>query len=463
MGFVSFEYLLFVSVLLPVYYLVGRRGQNVLLCLAGLGFVAYAEPYGALLLAAGNWLDFQLGRYLAWERPEAVRRRALWASLLLNLGLLAGFKYAGLVGTWLGVANIATGRVHAAVWIGLSFYTLQRSTHALDAYFRVLRPSTSWLEFATFAGFFPLLTAGPIERARRLLPQFAVRREFDLTNVYQACWLFALGLWKKVFIADHFGLAVKDLLGAHASATETWLGMYAYALQIYADFAGYSDMARASARLFGIEVVQNFELPYFSRSLAEYWQRWHVSLSSYLEDYVHKPTAMALRDWGTPGILGATFVTFVLSGLWHGTGWTFLVWGVLHALGLCAYALTRRARKRLQKRWPKRWAAIGGIATFHWVLFGYVFFRAPSLAAAFGTLARMFSPGSVASHHLDWAGELLLYTALLFGVDLLQRRSGHPFWVFETRHWVRVVCYATLLVCALRFYAPAEDFIYADF
>ena len=466
MALVSFEYSLFVLALLPVYYRLSRAGQNTLLLAASLAFCAVADPRSVVLLAVATLVDFTIGRRLTWSRPDAERRRYLWLSVGFNLLLLGCFKYwdVGARLVFHGVPSAAPA--HPFVPIGLSFYTLARLTHTLDVYFRLLQPCASFSDFALFTSFFPTLTSGPIERARNFLPQISERRRFDLSRVHAAFWLILLGLFKKVYVADTCAGIVKDYLNLEndPNGAETLLGVYAYAIQLYGDFAGYSDMARGVARLFGIDVTQNFRAPYLATSLADYWKRWHVSLSSFLDDYVFAPTSMALRDFGTVGIVGATWVTFIASGLWHGTGWTFLAWGGIHAAGLTVYALTRRFRKKMKKRVPRGvLGVVSALVTFHYVCFAYVFFRAESLAAAVTLLGHLGHPYAMTENIDDSGQKLAVLATLLLVLDGITWKKDSVFWVFLEPLWLRALCYAVLLFCIVRFHAPAEAFVYAQF
>jgi alginate O-acetyltransferase complex protein AlgI len=298
------------------------------------------------------------------------------------------------------------------------------------------------------------------------LPQIAARRGFDLSRCYGALWLIGLGLFKKVYVADTCAGIVKDYLNLEDNPTgsETLLGVYAYALQLYGDFAGYSDMARGVARLFGIDVTENFQAPYLAPNLSDYWKRWHVSLSSFLDDYVFAPTSMELRDFGSWGIVGATWVTFIVSGLWHGTGWTFLAWGAIHAAGLTVFFLTRRVRKRLKKRIPGSVVSVlATLVTFHYVCFAYVFFRAESVSQAVATLGHLAHPYTVTEKIEESWRDLAWAAPLLFATDAVAWKRGGVFWVFREPLWVRAVCYAVVLFCVVRFHAPAEAFVYAQF
>ena len=468
MQLLSFTYVAFVAVLFIAQLRLSRPGQNALLLCGSLVFCASWDYRSALVLMVTTAIDFELAKRLQWEEPERKRRQMMWLSVALNVSVLAFIKYARLWNSpsFVGAVGVFRETHSIIVPIGLSFYTLARLTYTLDVFYRILRPTRSLTEFALFVACFPQLVSGPIERAVNILPQLAKRRTFDQGKFHEGLWLITLGLFKKVYIADHCGILTKHLFqsDARTNGAAVLLGVYAYAIQIYCDFAGYSDIARGTARLFGIEVTQNFNAPYSSTNLSEYWKRWHVSLSSFLEDYVNGPVAMTLRKYGTVGIVIAIWVTFVISGLWHGTGWTFLVWGCVHAFGLTALALSRKLRKRIKSTLPPRlWNTIAWFATFHYVCFGYLFFRAPSLNDALGSLhalGRHFAFSPNVRH--DWR-PVLFFASLSFLLDRLGQRRGGTFGIFQQRTWVRAVCYAIVLLCIIRLFAPSEVFIYAEF
>jgi alginate O-acetyltransferase complex protein AlgI len=460
-------YWLGVLTLLPLYFSLPARGQNLCMLAASLGFCLALDWRNAVFIAATTALDFAMTRWLAWERPDYVRRRALYCSIGLNLMTLVSFKFGRL---WVIESHPSDSTLAEALRsfapLGISFYTLARLSHTFDVYSRRMRPARSLLECLLLVSFFPLLTAGPIERARNFLPQLTQRREFECQRCYEGAWLIAFGLFKKIFLADHMAVIARRLLDSHPqqSALATVLGLYAYALQIYGDFSGYSAMARGTARLFGIEVTSNFETPYNSVNLAEYWRRWHVSLSSFLQDYVHLPLAMALRDYGEVGLIAALWITFLISGLWHGAAWTFIVWGAVHAVGLSVFSLSFRLRKRLRARLPPRWvAAFGRLVTFHYVCLAYIFFRAPALPAAWKTLASLGAGMRVTPAVSSVWGPLLFYAGMSLATDHVQRGPGREFWIFEQKPWLRTVSYAALLLCIMRLFAPNEAFIYAEF
>lgn len=413
----------------------------------------------------GKVLRLTLGRHRTFT-PE--QRALLFLSLGLNLGQFFLFRHLHFLVPELkhalGLAPASAAWLNFAIPVGISFWTLQKMTLTLDVWLGRTSAERSFPKTLTFVAFFPNLVSGPIERGRHFLPQLASLRRWDSRRFSEGIWLIAIGIFQKIVIADNVADCADALLQPGASSLSVLLGLWAYALQIYADFAGYSDMARGVARLFGIDLFQNFDAPYLASNLSDFWKRWHASLTSWLNDYIFNPLSMAWRDWGTTSILLATFATFLASGLWHGTGWTYMVWASVHAIGLSILVLTKDRRKTWKKRWGKtRWYDPAmTILTFHWVCLGYLFFRAPSLQEAFGHMASLV--------HGDWfrlpsfdPHVMILCALPIFALQYQIKKSRSPFWIFEKSVTFRTVFYILLGVAILRLYSPAEKFIYFQF
>jgi alginate O-acetyltransferase complex protein AlgI len=465
------SYVLVVMTLLCVYWRLPRKAQNVLLLLAGLGLCASWDVRFSLLLLVTSLVEYGIGLRLSFTAPDHVRTRWMWTAVVLDVATLASFKYLDLLAPELNALasslsiGLALPAKHILIPLGLSFYTLQRLSHTLDVYYRVSEPCRSLLDYLTFSSFFPLLTSGPIERGKNLLPQLASQRRFAWDDLTRATWLVALGAFKKAFIGDQCALIAKALLPAksdHVTALGTLIGLYAYAFELYGDFAGYSDIARGTAIAFGIRVMDNFRAPYLSENISEFWQRWHISLSSFLDQYVYRPCALLLRNRGTPGIVLALYVTFVISALWHGRGVTFLAWGAVHATALSLYMLSKKQRKRLKRAVPERILRVASVVlTFHIVIIGYAFFRAHTVHAGVVMLCRRLFDVPFYAHGL--LGRALPLGALIgtmLLLDLMPARTRDEVWIFSRPLWFRAVCYAALLMCVLKFWAPAQPFVY---
>jgi alginate O-acetyltransferase complex protein AlgI len=385
-------YLLFLGLVVALFALAARGRARVpigFLLTANAVFYATWNPIYLLPLAATATTDYWVGRLMARSESPARRQALLVLSLAINLTLLSSVKcWDLLAAAWMQLGAPTAG-VRLLFITGISFYTFQSLSYVIDVYRRMQEPATSFVEYAAFVSFFPTLLAGPITRAETLLPQLAApARVMNAQLANRGLLLIALGFVKKCLIADTLAAQLADRVFEQPlfySSAELAAGLYAYAIQIYCDFAGYSDIAIGSALLLGFKLKDNFRLPYRAATLAEFWQRWHISFSTWLRDYVFFSLPGNRR-----GRLAPFFnivVTFVVGGLWHGVAWGFVIWGGIHGLGL---ALERwlepaqRARAAAPSRWRRLWRTA---LTFHVVLVAWVFFRAESLATV-GQIAR---------------------------------------------------------------------------
>jgi D-alanyl-lipoteichoic acid acyltransferase DltB (MBOAT superfamily) len=430
-----------------------RRLQLAVLLAANLFFLArFSLIYLALPLAASA--DFLVGRGLTRYREPVQRRLLLGVSLAINLGLLVALKLVPL---------LTAGRFAWLFTLSLSFYCFQSLTYTIDLYFGEMQPTRSYLAYLASALFFPSMTAGPIPRQGKLLDQLTKPFAFSAEDGGRALLLIGIGLIKKLLIADYLA---NNLVGrifdtpALYSSVETLVGIYAYALQLFFDFSGYTDIAIGAALLLGIRLPENFRQPYLAVNVAEFWRRWHITFSEWLRDYLFdvlpKRRKHPVLSYGY-----AFLVTFTLGGLWHGISWTFLIWGVLHGLALGVVFAWKRIRKLPSPFW---WAKlVGGLVTFHFVCFTWVFFRATSLENALAILRSLDA--------LTWSADNL--TPLLLGVLVLAAviHSLPPHW-FEisaavaarTPFWVQGLAMAGLILLiqtlAGRGSAP---FVYGNF
>jgi D-alanyl-lipoteichoic acid acyltransferase DltB (MBOAT superfamily) len=434
MVFNSLQYLVFFPIVFVLYWQLRRRAQNVLLLLASWFFYAMWDWRFLGLMLLTTVVDFGVGRYLAATDDERRRKLAFGLSLGLNLAVLGFFKYfdffvgsaADLLRAFGLDASEPTLRILLPV--GISFYTFHGISYTFDVYRRDIEPAKDLLDFAVFVAFFPQLVAGPIGRAHIQLPQFENERPpLRWEEARSGLCLILLGLFKKVAIADALAPFVDQTFTDPGSAS--WIallgGAYAFALQIYGDFAGYSDVARGSSRLLGIELPLNFEQPYLSRNITVFWRTWHISLSNWLRDYLYIPLG-GNRD-GRAKTYRNLMLTMVLGGLWHGAAWTFVVWGTLHGLYLCAHrAFTERpgAAGPIHNRVGHfgRADVLPAIGTFQLVVFAWIFFRAESFAQAFDVIAGIVTlQGGVT----DWSALSLLglLGAISIAIDITQRNT----------------------------------------
>jgi alginate O-acetyltransferase complex protein AlgI len=358
-----------------------REWRNLLLLGASWWFYACWDWRFLSLIWLSTALDYSVGRALGATDPSRTRARRwlLTASVVGNLTLLGTFKYYGFFRENLeALLGLEIPALKLLLPVGISFYTFQTLSYTIDIYRGTLKPAKSWMEFALFVAFFPQLVAGPIVRASDFLPQLEHAPWIDRERLVKGLGRIMLGLVKKVAIADLIGAKLVDPVyaeSASASGLEATIAMYAFALQVYCDFSGYSDVAIGSARLFGIRIPENFRAPYAAASLTDFWRRWHISLSFWLRDYVYIPLG------GSRGIAALTYlnlmITMVLSGLWHGADWKFAIWGALHGAWLGIERFWKVRGLPWLRGIPRKF--IGFLFTFHFVTFALVMFRAPDL------------------------------------------------------------------------------------
>ena len=429
MLFNSYIFALFLPTVLAVYYLLPWRRQNHWLLVCSYVFYGWWDWRFLSLILLSTVIDFTAGAMIGRcdDRP-GVRKAGLIVSIAANLGILGFFKYfnffADSLAALLGVIGWRVDAVtlQFVLPVGISFYTFQTMSYTIDVYRRQMAPTRDFLLFALYVSYFPQLVAGPIERASRLLPQLAGPRRVDV-SLFSSGWvLILIGLFKKVVLADSVATSVDaDFAAASTASAGTLLrAAYLFAIQIYCDFSGYSDIARGASRLFGIELMENFNQPYLSTNITEFWRRWHISLSTWLRDYLYIPLGGSRT---TPARTHVNLMTTMfLGGLWHGANWTFVIWGLIHGFYLAAHKLVLGDRK------PPERLAVGGwrggavfaakwAATFHLVVLTWIFFRCPDVRQAFEYLGAIVSGRGGWS--FEWAKPAML-VSLLLAVDLPQ-------------------------------------------
>jgi len=427
----QFNSLPFLLIFLPctfLLYALYRRtaAANWILTLAGLAFYATAGLIYLVPLVFTCVFDYAVGRYLARAEDEQRRRIAFVASVAVQLFLLCVFKYAGwLSGELAGLfAALGVGLSIAPLALplppGISFYTFHTISYTADIYRRKFSPRGRLIDYVTFVGFFPQLIAGPIARASELLPQVAATRPaVSAAQAEEAFWLIAWGLFKKISLADNFGLIVGQAAAELARPNHGGVGyifMIAFAGQIYCDFSAYTDIARGIAKLFGIELPRNFLTPYFATSPSEFWQRWHISLSRWLRDYLYIP--LGGEREGRLKTLRNLAITMFLGGLWHGAGLGFIVWGLYHGALLVLYRLFP-IDDYLRRHFKGAGHVLAAVVMFAFVCIGWMFFRAPS-----GDLLPLFAS---LAHFPPFSLRLLLLGAVVLATDFVGYRNGTEF------------------------------------
>ena len=440
-------YFVFLIPIVLIYWRFNRERQNVLLLVASYFFYGWWNWRFLILIAISTLVDFFAARYIARSTAGWRRRLLLTTSLVLNFGFLGAFKYFNFFAdsfvtamSALGVPAPVIGPLRILLPPGISFYTFQAVAYIVDVYFEKLEPAESLVDYALFISLFPHLIAGPIQRPSHLLPQVQRPRVFSGTRFTDGIMLILTGLFRKCVVADNCALladaAFSGSLGKHSLATGL-IGAYAFAWQIYSDFSGYSDIARGSAQLMGFHFMINFRQPYLATTLTDFWRRWHISLSTWLRDYLYIPLG-GNRD-GQIKTYRNLMTTMLLGGLWHGANWTFVVWGGLHGVWLSLERWLRagvgNARTVASESRFSAWMA--RVAIFHLVCLTWVFFRAQSLSAALTYLRGMTI--------LRWDHYLLpamiflaSFTLPMFALDLLMERRGEEYPFQSSSEGVRV-------------------------
>lgn len=392
MLFNSFEYLLFFITVFILYWFVTDKNlklQNILLIIAGYTFYGWWNVKFLILLAFSTLLDYYVGIRIYQTPDKRMKKIWLFGSIAVNIALLGFFKYYNFFAqSWMDAW--ASLGYHMHPWtlkiilpVGISFYTFQSMSYALDIYKGKLEPTKDLITYAAFVSFFPQLVAGPIERAAHLLPQLQEKRKFDYQRGVTGLQLILWGLFKKVAIADSLAKTVNEIFANYSqySTPTRIIGAVYFAFQIYCDFSGYTDIARGSAKLMGVELMKNFSFPYFSRNIAEFWKRWHISLSTWFRDYVYIPLGGSRVNKGKA--IRNVFITFLVSGLWHGANWTFIVWGAIHALFFIPSFITGTNKKYQSGISPGILPSLPELSniilTFSLATFAWIFFRADSL------------------------------------------------------------------------------------
>jgi len=457
MPFNSFAFLIFLPLVFAIYWGPVRRSlsaQNLFVLATSWFFYAWWDWRFLSLILISSLTDFIIGLRMASVGSDRARAMLMWLSIAVNIGILGAFKYldffivefAGLLrGFGFEPHMEALGLI---LPVGISFYTFQTLSYTIDIKRGQLQPTRDLIAFLAFVSFFPQLAAGPIERAANLLKQFTSPRLFDSDAARDGLRQMLWGLFKKVVIADGCAPIVDrifDLDPGSASGATLFFGAFFFAFQIYGDFSGYSDMAIGMARLFGFRLSRNFAYPYFSRSIGEFWRRWHITLSTWFRDYVYIPLGGSRSPKSR---MRNVMLTFVVSGLWHGANWTFVSWGALHGL-LHSPAIASKRKPSLDVPGLRDLPSM--LITFLLVTLAWVFFRSPSLSEACAYLSAMamhmhWSPGSALLYLLR--PEMLLIV-LLIAVEWRSRRKLHPLESLPFRAPGRWTIYVLLIAAIL--------------
>lgn len=429
MLFNSQVFLIFFVVVYGAYRLLPHRWQNLLLLVSSYFFYGWWDWRFLSLIFISTLVDYAAGDIIyRAEGNQRKRKIAVVVSMTTNLTILGFFKYFNFFADNLSVLLQQFGlpgftrHLNIILPVGISFYTFQAMSYALDIYRGKLKPARSFLNFATFVAYFPQLVAGPIERASNLLPQIENPRTITRDDVKSGAWLIFWGLFKKCVIADNLAVLVDGVFGAStASGAESLIALYAFAFQIFCDFSAYSDIARGLARWMGVELMLNFNIPYVALNPRDFWSRWHISLSTWLRDYLYIPLGGNRK--GKRRTYFNLALTMLLGGLWHGAAWTFVVWGAFHGLLLVLYHSW--ADRYSPKGTPDsdRWLFLRRVWMFHLVCLGWLFFRANSLGQVGDMLNSMATNFSWNLNAVNMLTALLLYCTPLWLVQSLQVKT----------------------------------------
>jgi D-alanyl-lipoteichoic acid acyltransferase DltB (MBOAT superfamily) len=396
MLFNSLDFALFLPIVFALYWFVFQKnlkGQNALVLVASYVFYGWWDWSFLWLILFSTLINYFFAIGLGKYDKERTRKLILWSSVALNMGFLGFFKYYNFfldnfIQAFSFFGNPITIRgLDIVLPVGISFYTFQTMSYTIDVYRKQLEPTKDFIAFSAYVSFFPQLVAGPIERAINLLPQFYIKRTFDYVKAVDGCRQILWGLFKKIVIADNCAEYANKIFENYQdyNGATLFLGAVFFAFQIYCDFSGYSDIATGTSRLFGFSLMQNFAFPYFSRDVAEFWRRWHISLSTWFRDYVYIPLGGSRVNKLKQ--VRNTFIIFLLSGFWHGANWTFVAWGALHALYFIPLLLRQKNRKNLSivaenNLLPNLGELYSMLLTFTLTTLAWVFFRAETLGEA---------------------------------------------------------------------------------
>ena len=472
MLFNSIEFALFLPVVFLLYWFVFRRSlraQNFFVVAVSYLFYGWWDWRFLFLIAFTSLCSWGSGLLIDRYRQRPVAKVVHVLNIVLNLAILGVFKYYDFFVT--SFANLfLNGRTDGLLLniilpVGISFYTFQALSYSIDVYRGKLEPTRDIVQFFAFVSFFPQLVAGPIERATNLLPQFANPRTFDYAQAVDGMRQILWGLFKKIAVADNCAAYVDYVYGSYASQSGLTLAIAAvlFAFQIYGDFSGYSDIAIGTAKLFGIRLMRNFDNPYFSRDIAEFWRRWHISLTTWFRDYVYIPLGGSRVPKAK--VVRNTFVIFLLSGFWHGANWTFLAWGAFHALLFLPLILSGRNRKYTsgiaEGRTLPTWSEAGRmLLTFALVTIGWILFRADTISQAWQYLALL--PHGGATYTKGLAG-CTLYVLLMLVMEWIHRAGNHGLDLHVRSTALRILLYYSLIVIMFFAYSNSEAFIYFQF
>ena len=477
MLFNSLDFAVFLPITFILYWVLNKslKYQNLLILVASYVFYGWWDWRFLSLIAFSTTVDYIIGIQLSKENKPLKRKLFLWASIIVNLGFLGFFKYYNFfLDNFVAAFSffgqpINANSLNIILPVGISFYTFQTLSYSIDVYRKKLEPNKDFIAFAAFVSFFPQLVAGPIERATNLLPQFYNKRKFVYTNAVDGMRQILWGLFKKVVIADNCAEYANIIFNNSEdySGSTLILGALFFTFQIYGDFSGYSDVAIGTSRLFGFNLMRNFAFPYFSRDIAEFWRRWHISLSTWFRDYLYIPLG------GSHGGLWIkirnTFIIFIVSGFWHGSNWTFIVWGALNALYFLPLLLAKKNRSNIEivakgKLIPTVKESLQILITFSLTVLAWVFFRANDLEHAFSYIIGIFTK-DLFSIPVIGSKTIFGLIGLFLIIEWIGRENEHPLQKLGLgwNRWLRYIFYYLIIFMIIFLAGQQQEFIYFQF
>ncbi len=482
MLFNSLNFAIFLPIVFLLYWFATKRNlklQNILLLASSCFFYACWDWRFLFLLMISIVLVFYPGKFMSSAKSPKIRKLWLWFSIITSLGFLGIFKYYNFfvvsltdMLTNFGL-HINTMTLKVILPVGISFYTFHGLSYIIDLYKGRIDEEKDFVNYAVFVSFFPLLIAGPIERATHLLPQIKTPRTFDYNKAADGLRQILWGLFKKIVIADNcaeFANTIFNNSSSYSGSTLV-LGALFFTFQIYCDFSGYSDIALGVARLFGIELLRNFAFPYFSRDIAEFWRRWHISLTTWFRDYLYIP--LGGSRGGTWKKVRNTFIIFLVSGFWHGANWTFIAWGALNAIYFLPVMLTHNNRKNIEivaqgKAFPNVKEFFSMLITFGMTVFAWIFFRADSISHAFSYISRIFSKSLLTIPRfagIDRSLPIMLLTCVFFIVEWIGREEQYAIARVGIKWYkpLRWAMYYMIITAIFHFMGREQQFIYFQF
>ena len=480
MFFNSLDFAVFLPIVFILYWFAFKnnlKAQNILLLVASYFFYACWDYRFLFLLIFSTLLDYYSGIKIEEAKSRSTKKFWFWLSIGINLGFLGIFKYYNFFASSFADAVSQFGFT-PDVWtlkvilpVGISFYTFHGLSYVIDIYKEKIKPERNFIDYSVFVSFFPLLVAGPIERATHLLPQIQQKRVFNYAKAVDGLRQILWCLFKKIVIADACAVYANFIFNNpddYFGSTRV-LGALFFTFQIYCDFSGYSDIALGTARLFGIELLRNFAFPYFSRDIAEFWRRWHISLSTWFRDYLYIP--LGGSKGGTWMKIRNIFIIFIVSGFWHGANWTFIAWGALNAIYFLPLLVFNKNRNNLEtvaqgKMLPSVKEFMSMFFTFGLTVFAWIFFRAESISHAFRYISKIFSGSLLLKPQLyPVPVTLFIYILVLIIIEWIGREKKYALENLQFHMPVpaRWSAYSAILLAILYFAGAEQQFIYFQF